>query len=191
MEASVQDRATYRDAAAGPLQRTGNPFDLALAGPGFFTVQTAAGPRLTRAGRFGPLPDGTIADGAGEPLLDTAGAPMRVAPGDTDVSVTADGIITASSGRIGRIGVVQPRDPNAMTAEGGRTLRADTATAPVTAPHVLQGMLEGSNVQPVLDMPRMMTTLREFQFASQFVQGESDRQQNAIDKLTAAARGQG
>ena len=191
VEASVQDRATYRDAAAGPAQSTGNPFDFALAGSGFFTVQTAAGPRLTRAGRFGPLPDGTIADAAGEPLLNDSGAPMRVAPGDTDVSVTADGTITAQSGRIGRIGVVQPGDPNRMTAEGGRTLRADSDTAPVTQPHVLQGMLEGSNVQPVLEMTRMMTTLREFQFASQFVQGESERQQNAIDKLTASARGAG
>ena len=191
VQASVQDRATYRDAAAGPMQRTGNPFDLALSGPGFFTVQTANGPRLTRAGRFGPMPDGTIANGDGEPLLDNAGAPMKVAPGDTGVSVTADGIVTGQSGRIGRIGVVQPGDLNRMTAEGGRTMRADTATAPVPTPHVVQGMLEGSNVQPVLEMTRMMTTLREFQFASQFVQGESERQQSAIDKLTAAARGAG
>ena len=191
VEASVQDRATYRDAAQGPMQRTGNPFDLALSGAGYFTVQTAAGPRLTRSGRFGPLPDGTVADDAGEPLLDSAGAPMRMAPGDTDVSVTADGVITGQSGRIGRIGVVQPNDLNRMTSEGGHSMRADTDTAPVTSPQVVQGMLEGSNVQPILETTRMMTSLREFQFASQFMQGESDRLQGAIDKLTASARGQG
>lgn len=191
LQASVQDRATYRDATEGPLQRTGNPFDLALGGEGFFTVQTATGPRLTRAGRFGPLPDGTLADGAGRPLLDTTGTPMRIAPGDTDVTISGDGSIVAQSGRIGRVGVVVPRDPMRMTAEGGRNLRADTDTAQVAQPHVVQGMLEGSNVQPVLEMTRMMAGLREFQFASQFVQGEADRQQQAIDKLTAAARGAG
>lgn len=191
VQASVQDRATYREATQGPMQRTGNPLDLALAGDGFFTVQTAAGPRLTRAGRFAPLPDGTLADGTGNALLDNAGAPMRIAPGDTEVSVTGDGTLTAQSGRIGRVGVVQPGDLNRMAAEGGRNMRADTATAPVAAARVVQGMLEGSNVQPVLEMTRMMTTLREFQFASQFVQSEADRQQGAIDKLTASARGAG
>ena len=129
--------------------------------------------------------------GTGQALLDDAGAPMRIAPGDTDVQVTADGVVTAASGRIGRIGVVRAADANRMTAEGGRTLRADSATTPVAKPQVVQGVLEGSNVQPVVEMTRMMTTLREFQFASQFVQNEAERQQSAIDKLTAAARGAG
>jgi flagellar basal-body rod protein FlgF len=48
----------------------------------------------------------------------------------------------------------------------------------------MQGTLEQSNVQPTLELTRMMTGLREFQFTSQFVQAESDRQQSAIDKIT-------
>src|SRR6202035_564936 len=46
----------------GTLTHTANPLDLALTGDGYFTVNTKAGPRLTRDGRFGLLPDGTLAD---------------------------------------------------------------------------------------------------------------------------------
>jgi flagellar basal-body rod protein FlgF len=47
----------------------------------------------------------------------------------------------------------------------------------------VQGAIEESNVQPVLELTRMMTELREFQFTSQLVQSEADRHQSAIDKL--------
>ena len=47
-----------------------------------------------------------------------------------------------------------------------------------------QVMLEGSNVQPVLELTRMMNDLRAYEFVGQFVQMDSDRQQAAIDKLT-------
>lgn len=181
--AFTQDRATYRDQGQGPITRTGNPFDLAIAGEGYFTVDTPRGPRLTRAGRFGPAADGTLADADGNPVLDTAGQPIRLGAGDTNVTITADGTVNADSGPLGKIGVVQPDDPNQLRAEGGRLLAADTPTQLVAAPAIVQGAVEDSNVQPIVEITRMMTLLREFQFASQFVQGESDRQQKAVDTL--------
>ena len=181
--AFTQDRATYRDAQQGPITHTGNPFDLSISGDGFFTVNTPQGPRLTRAGRFGPMPDGTLADAEGNSVLDTQGQPIHLAPSDTRVTITADGTVSTPSGPVGKIGVVQPTDPNQMQAEGGRLLRADTPTQPIAAPGIVQGAVEDSNVQPIVEITRMMTLLREFQFTSQFVQGESDRQQKAVDSL--------
>lgn len=180
----VQDRATYRDAAAGPIQHTGNPFDLALGGDGYFSVDTPRGPRLTRAGRFAPMADGRLGDAEGNALLDKAGQPIRIGAADGRITVTADGTISSENGRIGTVGVVRPSDPMRMAAEGARTYRADSDTAPVAQPQVVQGAVEDSNVQPVLEMTRMMADLREFQFTTQFVQSEADRQQAAIDKLT-------
>ena len=58
----TQDRATYRESQPGSITHTGNPYDLALTGDGYFTVNTKNGPRLTRDGRFGPMPDGTLAE---------------------------------------------------------------------------------------------------------------------------------
>lgn len=181
--AYVQDRATWHDQLAGTISRTGNSFDLALAGDGYFTVSTPAGPRLTRNGRFGLLPDGTLADTAGHAVLDTAGQPIQLSPTDTSVSIAGDGTVSSPNGQLGKIGVVQPSDPMRLTAEGGTLLRADTPTAQATSPGMVQGAVEGSNVQPVLEVTRMMDGLRQFQFVSELVQAEDDRQQAAIDKL--------
>ncbi len=180
----VQDRATYRDQQAGPVQQTGNPFDLALGDDGYFSVETARGPRLTRAGRFTPMSDGRLGDAEGNALLDTAGQPIRISAADQRITVAADGTVSSENGRIGKVGVVRPSDPMRVTAEGGRTLRADADTVPVDKPQVIQGAVEDSNVQPVLEMTRMMADLREFQFTTQFVQGEADRLQSSIDKIT-------
>lgn len=183
----TQDRATYRENQAGAITHTGNTFDMAIAGDGYFTVATKNGPRLTRDGRFGLLPDGTIADSSGNAVLDTNGHPIRLSPTDTQVSISGDGSISTENGQIGKIGVVQPADPMKLQAEGATNYVANTPTSPVASPGIVQGATEGSNVQPVLELTRMMNDVRQFQFVTQLVQAEGDRQQQAIDKLLPAA----
>ncbi len=182
--AFTQDRATYRDPSSGPTLHTANPLDLSIAGSGFFTVNTPAGPRLTRSGHFERASDGTIVDAEGLPLLDSNGKKLQLAQADTFITIAANGQISSQNGQIGKIGIVQPDDINRMRAEGGRLLASDSPTTPVAAPQVLQGTLEESNVKPALEITKMMTDLREFQFTTQFLQSESDRQQSAIDKIT-------
>jgi flagellar basal-body rod protein FlgF len=179
----VQDRATWREAQAGTLTHTGNPLDMALSGDGYFTVNTPNGTRLTRDGRFGVLPDGTLADSAGNAVLGTDGKPLQFPPTDAQIHVAGDGVISTENGQIGQIAVVQPADPFRLQAEGGTNLRAETPTTPVAAPSIVQGAIEDSNVQPVTEMTRMIDMQRQFQMLTQLVQAEGDRQQNAIDKL--------
>jgi flagellar basal-body rod protein FlgF len=183
----TQDRATWREPTAGAISFTGNPLDVALTGNGFFTVQTPAGPRLTRAGRFTLQADGTITDSAGNGLLDTAGQPMRVALADTMLTVSGDGTLSSQNGQLGRIGVAVPADPYKLVAEGNRLFRADTPVTQSTKPGMVQGAVEGSNVEPVGELVRMMTSERDFQFVTQYVEAESQREQNAIDKIAAAS----
>jgi flagellar basal-body rod protein FlgF len=180
----VQDRATYRDFQEGALTHTGNPLDLALGGPGWFTVMTANGPRLTRAGRFQPTTDGTLIDDAGDALLDANGQKLQIASSDTQLSVSADGSLSSENGPIGRIGVVMPQNEALLQGEGGELMSTTSPTSPVTAPHIVEGALEESNAQPIQETVKMMDVLRQFQFATQLVQAESDRLQSAIDKLT-------
>ena len=99
--AFTQDRATYREQQAGPVQHTGNQLDLAVGGNGYFTVDTPRGPRLTRAGRFTPMPDGRLGDADGNALLDRVGQPVRLSPADTNITITADGSISSQNGRLG------------------------------------------------------------------------------------------
>jgi flagellar basal-body rod protein FlgF len=179
----TQDRATWREPQHGTLTHTGNPFDLALSADGYFTVMTKAGPRLTRDGRFGPMPGGTLADSNGNAVLDVAGKPIQLSPTDTRFTIASDGSITSENGPVGKIGIVRPNDPMKMRAERATHFISDSPTTPVAQPGIVQGAIEQSNVQPVMEMTRMMNDLREFQFVAQLVQAESDRQQSMIDKL--------
>ncbi|MEJ0016570.1 MAG: flagellar hook-basal body complex protein [Acetobacteraceae bacterium] len=181
--AYTQDRATWRDNRAGTLTHTANPFDLGITSDGFFTVNTPNGPRLTRDGRFGLMPNGTLADGAGHALLNNNGQPVVLGPTDTQVTVAGDGTLSSENGQLGKIGIVRPADPMRLAAEGNTLFRADTPTAQVAAPGIVQGSMEDANVQPVVEMTRMLDGLRQFQFVSQFIQAEADRHKSLIDKL--------
>lgn len=181
--AFTQDRATWRDDRPGPLVPTGNPLDLALPGEGFFSIETPEGPRLTRSGRFMLSADGTIVDASGRGLLDVNARPMRIPPNETQITVTPDGTVRGLQGTLGKVGVLRPEDPARLQPAGDNLFRSEGATQPVDRPRVLQGMLEGANVEPVQETTRMMRLLREFQFAAQFVQAESERQQSAIDRI--------
>ncbi len=185
--AFTQVRATWREQTEGTITHTGNPLDLALSGDGFFTVQTAQGVRLTRAGRFALQKDGGITDEAGNALLDTSNQPLKLSPADTNLSVAADGALSSQNGPIGRIAVVKPNDPNRIQAEGSRLFRADVPTTPVASPKMVQGAVEDSNVQPIAEITRMIATQRDFQFVSQFVEAEGQRKQTAIDRIAAPA----
>ena len=84
------------DYAQGSLESTGNTYDLAIAGDGFFAVQTPNGVRYTRNGAFFKNTDGYLQDIRGYNLLDTAGNPVRI-PGnvsDSRVVISGDGTIT-------------------------------------------------------------------------------------------------
>src|SRR6185437_688029 len=109
--AYTQDRATWRERQVGTLTHTGNPLDLALTGDGYFTVNTARGARLTRDGRFGLLPDGTVSDGNGNAVLDTNGQPVKLSPTDTQIAIAGDGTLSSENGQLAKLGVVRVTDP--------------------------------------------------------------------------------
>jgi flagellar basal-body rod protein FlgF len=179
----TQDRATWREVQTGTLTHTSNPFDLALTGDGYFTVNTRNGPRLTRDGRFGLLPDGTLADAAGNAVLNNNGQPILLTPEDTNVSIAADGSVSSSNGQLGKIGVVVPNNARQLSAEGATHLVSNAPTTPASNPGIVQGAIENSNVQPVLELTRMTDNAKQFELLAQFVQAEADRHQAAIDKI--------
>ena len=185
--AFVQDRATYRDIAPGTLQHTGNPLDLAITAG--WLLHRADAPRypaspvpaVSRRSRTAPSPTTPATRCSTRPASRCVYRPPTPAsPSPRTVPSPA------RTGSSAAYGVVQPADPRRMQGEGGTTLRAEGTPAPVDDPKVVQGVIEDSNVQPILEMTRMMSGLRSFEFTAQLLQKESDRMQSAIDKLTAA-----
>jgi flagellar basal-body rod protein FlgF len=116
-------------------------------------------------------------------VLDTNGRPIVLSPTDTQVAIAGDGTVSSENGQLAKIGMVRPTDPMKLAAEGNTLFRSGSPTVSVASPGLVQGALEDSNVQPVLEMTRMMDGLRQYQFIGQFIQAESDRQQSVIDKL--------
>jgi flagellar hook-basal body protein len=94
------------DLAAGPIQETANPFDLALAGSGFFAVQRPDGSAaFTRDGGFHADPDGSLRARDGSAVLDSNNQPINL-PIGADVAVAADGTVLANGSPVAQIQVV-------------------------------------------------------------------------------------
>ena len=182
-EQMVQDRATWRDFSQGPLTRTGNSLDFALTGTGFFVIDTPRGERYSRAGRFTLSSSSQIVDMEGNTVQGIDGRPLIIPPGDSQINVATDGTISTDSGQLGKIRVVNFDSQESMQAEGNCLFTTTQTPQNAAKPGVMQGAFEGSNVQAVVELTRMMTEMREFDFASQFVDGESQRSQSAIDGI--------
>ena len=159
----------------GTMSRTGGQFDFAIEGGGFFLVQTPDGERLTRAGAFSPSVDGTLVTPDGHPVLDEGGAPIFVPPGTVDMAVARDGTISSGGQLIGRLGLVQPLDAQAREREGAALFRADDGFEPVADPRIRQGFVEGSNVDPILQVARMIEVQRAYEMGQTFLTREDER----------------
>jgi flagellar basal-body rod protein FlgF len=177
------DRATWRDAATGPVSVTGNPLDVAIRGDGFFAVETPRGERYTRAGRFGLDGERRLVDAEGHPVLDARGTPITFAAADSRIEIQGDGTVRSQNGVVGRLRVVRFEDPQRMRAEGSRLFAADEPPEPMERPALVQGAVEGSNVGAVQEITRLTAELREFQFAAQFAEREGERLQTAVERI--------
>lgn len=182
----VLDHGTFRRVEQGPLQQTGNPLDLALEGSGFFAIDTANGTRYARAGNFSLDREGQIVTQNGNPVLSDGGQPITIPQGDTQIMIANDGTLsTAESGILGRIGVMRFDDEQKMLENGNGLYDANGEVAiPAENTNVLQFMLEGSNVQPILEMNKMIEIVRNYQQTQRLLQTDHERQRNVISRLT-------
>lgn len=157
------------DFSQGGLQQTGNPFDLAIEGEGFFVIDTPRGVRYTRQGTFTLSSDSTVVTPLGDPLLGEAG-PIRVV--GEEMEVTPEGAVLSGGAEIDRIQVVRFADSFRLTREGqslfrapeGETQAASAPSTPLrTGFRVLQGSLEQANVNPIEAMVTLITVQRKFE----------------------------
>lgn len=164
----------------GSLTRTGGQFDLAIEGDGYFLVLTPQGERLTRAGSFTPNENGDLVTMEGYPVLDPGGAPVFVPQGASTVGIAADGTISADGNPVGQVGIVLPENPLRMTREDGVRFRADDGVTPAEGSRVVQGFLESSNVNPILELARMIEVQRAYELGQSFIDKEDERIRTAI-----------
>jgi flagellar basal-body rod protein FlgF len=184
--AFVQDVGTVRDQRPGPITPTGNPLDLALDGEGWLTFQATGGTAYGRAGHLEINGQGEIVDAAGNRLLDDAGTPIALPPNDREVSVAADGTISNRAGQVARIGLAAFSDPQVLTPRGDGLMRADVPPQPAAA-RVVQGAVEGSNVEPVLEMTRLIETSRAFEGTQRLVDIHHELERRMLERTLGSA----
>ncbi len=182
----VHDVSFVRDLSEGPFTGTHSPLDLAIHGDGYFVVDTPDGERYTRHGVFQLDDNGKIVTTEGHPVLGSGGAPIAIPLDATDITITRDGTISADTNEIGRIKLVRFDDPQALSKAGSGLYDAEGQTPqPASDSEVVQGMVESSNVKGVVEMTRMIDTVRAYQAAAKLADTEHQRILGAIEALTA------
>ena len=182
----VNDYGMTRDMSEGALKSTDNPLDVAIQGKGYFMVRTADGEQYTRNGHFNLSSDGTLVTSDGDPVLDSNHSAITFAQDETNLKIAQDGSISTSSGEKGKIGVVEFANEGDLQRVGGSLYSTtETPTTPDTA-NVQQGMLEQSNVVPIVEMTTMIDVMRAYTQSSQMLKQSDDLNQQAINTLGKA-----
>jgi flagellar basal-body rod protein FlgG len=150
-----------RDAAQAAIVPTGNPTDLAISGNGYFQV---AGPNgttsVTRSGSFGVSAAGVLVDHDGNAVV----GPVALNPAGGTPSIAGNGAVTQGGAAAGQVTLATFANPAGLDAAGGNRLTASPASGPANplqpgtggAGTIVQGALEGSNVDPAQELVDMI-----------------------------------
>lgn len=184
--AYAQDKFTIRDNSQGRLEMTGNPLDFAINGPGYFMVQTENGERFTRAGNFLIDTEGSLATQDGYKVLDDGGGQIDFEETDQDIVVFGDGRMEVDGEERGTIGIYQFTDlENSLTRLPGGLFETDQAPLPNDGlAQMAQGMVERSNVEPIVQITNMIDVQRDFTRSAKFVSNMYEIQENAIRTIS-------
>ncbi|MBB4210410.1 flagellar basal-body rod protein FlgF [Rhodothalassium salexigens DSM 2132] len=183
----VLDYGTIRSTENGPIQITGNALDIALEGPGFMQVQNQDGELLyTRRGHLTKDEQGFLALPTGERVLDDDGNPIDLNTLVDKPVINPDGTISLPDETI-QINLVLfdndralERRENSLFAPGTQQPR------PTDQIQVVQGALEGSNVNAIKETTRMLEVMRAYQSAQRSTDSLNDVRDKAIDALPRA-----
>jgi flagellar basal-body rod protein FlgG len=189
----VRAVATTRNFAQGSLTQTGNTYDLAIKGQGFFQVQMPDGSTAyTRDGAFQVNADGQLVTNNGDPVQPGITIPVNA----QSVTVGADGTVSvllpgqSTPTVVGELQLASFVNPAGLEPRG-QNLFVETAAsgAPnVGAPNseglgpLQQGMVEGSNVNVVEELVTMIATQRAYELNSKAIQ-TSDQMLQRLGQL--------
>lgn len=196
----VRNSAIVSQYTQGTLVETGNDYDLAIEGKGFFMVRTQDGSTAyTRNGSFG-LKNGvegiTLADSDGNPVLNTAGEPIVINEqfNAAEITINEYGELTYpdATGALvptgNAIGLAQFNNPSGLQKMSGSLLKATDASGTPrleSQDNVLQkskfrqGYLEGSNVQAVDEMVNLIVAQRAYEMNSKIITATDEMLQQA------------
>ncbi|MEI7669007.1 MAG: flagellar hook-basal body complex protein [Pseudomonadota bacterium] len=175
--AYTNDIATYRDTSQGELKATNSPLDVAIVGKGYFVVQTPLGTRYTRNGNFTINNTGDLVTSEGYSVLDESGQKVTFDTADRVIQIRDNGTINIDNTDRGQLKIVQFDNENLLSKVGNTLYKTDATAKPAENYTIASGMLENSNVKPVLAITHLM-----------YVSNSINETNNYINTVHALAR---
>jgi flagellar basal-body rod protein FlgF len=168
----------------GSIRTTGNAFDLAIEGRGFFAVQTPQGLRYTRNGTFAKSTRNQLVTSDGYQVLGENG-PITI--DGNKMSVDENGRVIVDNEVVGQLRMEEFADEKQLSKEGSSLFAAaQGAQAQPATGSVIQGALEMSNVNVVGEMVNLITNYRSYEINAKVVRSHDDllgKAANDIAKL--------
>ena len=185
----VQEQGISRQMTNGELLTTSNPFDIALEGPGMFKVALQNGDTAyTRNGHFAISQNNTLITAQGNEILDDGDAPIEIPVNAEGFKVADDGTVSATGvGEIGKIAVFEFQNYGAMRKIGDNLYMTEEEGTQAEGYIISQGMLETSNVSPVLEISNMIQLSRAYAQTASVMEEVQRTQSQAINKITRFA----
>jgi len=176
------------DLSQGALTPTGNPLDVAVRGEGLFKVRRDGQDFYTRNGAFTLNETRQLVTSAGD-LVQGAGGTIQLPEGD--VSIGPDGTVSVDGAEIDRLALHDFGEPGLLVHVGNSLMSADggagARAVPAEETEIVQGVLEGSNVDPIQTLVGMIAAQRAFEMSSKVLQSEDQSLDKTVNKLSGQA----
>jgi flagellar basal-body rod protein FlgF len=176
----------YLSRRAGEIVKTDNPLDVAVEGQAWLAIQTPAGTVYTRDGRMRMSDSGQLETLNGYPVLDAGGTPIQIDSATGPPQIARDGSITQGGRQVGGIGLFSI-DPRAQLVryENSGVISDQPAVPALDHGNValLQGYVERSNVNPVMEMSRLIMVTRALEAVTASLNSAESNLQDAVKTL--------
>ena len=181
---------TYISSRPGVPVKTDNPLDIAVKGDCWLALRTKAGAIVyTRDGRLQLQPGGELQSVNGYAVLDAGNSPLALDPLGGPVTIAQDGMITQSQRQIGAIGLFSFDKTAQLKRFDNSSVVADRLASPVldfSANGITQGFVEAANVNPMLEMAKLISVSRTFEGISSAIESSESSLKDAIRILGGA-----
>lgn len=184
--AFVSTGHTYLSSRSGSMRETGNALDFAIKGDAWFGIETPQGPVMTRDGRFTMLETGDLVTLEGYPVLDAGGAPIQLDAQGGPPEAGADGTLRQGGRLMAAIGLFEFQPGPDFTRYGNSGIVPFGPPEPVVDridAGVTQGFIEDSNINPVLEITRLIQVQRAFENVSALIRDSEQALDQAISTL--------
>ncbi len=180
----VQDYGSIRYNVDGNLTVTNTPFDVALQGNAMFEVQKENGQiAYTRNGHFSLSSNNTLVTTTGLEIMGEGGT-ITIPPNVIDLKIASDGTISSKDNPlIGKLKLVAFNEDNKLKRMGENLFSSSTPPFPATDFEIIQGAKENSNVNPILEITKMIALSRRYTSTSKMISKLDDLESKSINRL--------